>query len=56
MLIPKITSLMKYFILTEYPDETYFTQLELLERVPDLFLIIGGICAGLQLLGSIFLP
>lgn len=39
----------------ECPDETYFTQPELLERVPDLFLIIGGICAGLQLLGSIFL-
>ena len=32
------------------PDR-YFNQPELLDRVPSSFLLVGGICAALQLLG-----
>ena len=38
-----------------YPDEKYFTDKDLLDRVPDVFLIIGGICAAFQLMGTILL-
>ncbi|CAF1022301.1 unnamed protein product, partial [Brachionus calyciflorus] len=35
----------------EYPDEKYFSNKELLERVPRIFIILGVITAGLQLIG-----
>ena len=41
-----------------YPDspkESYFTQQELLERVPHIFLILGGTYAVIQLIGCVFL-
>lgn len=37
------------------PEEKYFTQREILDRVPYVFLIIGGICALFQLVALIFL-
>ena len=37
------------------PDEKYFTQQDLLERVPLTFLILGGVYGVIQFVGSIFL-
>ena len=37
------------------PEEKYFTQREILDRVPYVFLIIGGICALFQLVALLFL-
>ena len=39
----------------ESPKEKYFTQNDLLERVPYTFLLLGGIFAVLQLIGCVFL-
>ena len=33
----------------------YFKQPELLDRVPFCFLVVGGICASLQLLGTLLI-
>lgn len=37
------------------PTEKYFTQKELLLRVPSAFLVFGGVCGVLQLVASVFL-
>ena len=37
------------------PDERYFTDSDLLDRVPNIFLILGGTFAIMQLIGAIFL-
>ena len=38
----------------EYKDK-YFDQSDLLDRVPNIFLILGGLYASMQLIGAIFL-
>lgn len=37
-----------------HPSESYFTQPELLDRVPNVFLVQGGILAAMQFLSCIF--
>ena len=37
------------------PDERYFTDPDLLNRIPNIFLILGGTFAIMQLVGAIFL-
>ena len=39
----------------EKPEEKYFTQRDLLDRVPYVFIMIGGICTLLQLVGLLLL-
>jgi MFS family permease len=39
----------------KFPDEKYFVQSDVLDRVPYIFLIMGGIFGVLQVFGSIFL-
>ena len=39
----------------DYPKEKYFTQPDVIDRVPSVFLVLSGLFAFIQILGAIFL-
>lgn len=40
---------------SDHPDEKYFTQPEILDRVPQIYLVLGSLFLVIQLMGAIFL-